>query len=188
MARQGLTRIRHSHACHRRTSSEGARRRKPEAHSGRKAGRGVLLCGAPACGRPEATLCVSAPARASRTTSACMASSSLRERDALRTTAKNQQIALFVRNAVGGSTGMGKVTRYHYLWGLALLRCGVVAGRWTNAQAFLSTSCWFDHEEHHTPAQQKCQPARQVDRQVDRQLVHARRHTPCKIRTSFLPR
>ena len=127
LACRGLSRIHHSHTCHSRTSSEGARRRRPEAHGGRKAGRGVLLCGAPACRRPEATLCVSAPARASRTTSACMASSSLRERDALRTTAKNQQIALFVRNAVGGSTGMGNVTRYHYLWGLALLRCGVVS-------------------------------------------------------------
>ena len=30
LARQGLFRIRHSHACHRRTSSEGARQRKQE--------------------------------------------------------------------------------------------------------------------------------------------------------------
>ena len=182
MARQGLTRIRHSHACHRRTSSEGARRRKPEAQCGRKAGRGVLLCGAPACRRPEATLCVSAPARASRTTSACMASSSLRERDALRTTAKNQQIALFVRNAVGGSTGMGKVTRYHYLWGLALLRCGVVAGRWTNAQATsisVHPSCWFDHEEHHTCTAKM--PASQAGRQAGRQTA-----SPCETSYAML--
>ena len=33
LARQGLSRIRHSHACHRRTSSEGARQRKQEAHT-----------------------------------------------------------------------------------------------------------------------------------------------------------
>ena len=137
------------------------------------------VCGAPACRRPEATLCVSAPARASRTTSACMASSSLRERDALRTTAKNQQIALFVRNAVGGSTGMGKVTRYHYLWGLALLRCGVVAGRWTNAQAFLSTSCWFDHEEHHTCTAKM--PASQAGRQAGRQTA-----SPCETSYAML--
>ena len=33
LARQGLSRIRHSHACHRRTSSEGARQRKQAAHT-----------------------------------------------------------------------------------------------------------------------------------------------------------
>ena len=132
------------------------------------------VCGAPACRRPEATLCVSAPARASRTTSACMASSSLRERDALRTTAKNQQIALFVRNAVGGSTGMGgpHFLAYHYLWGhSSVINDGVVAGRWTNAQAFLSTSCWFDQEHHTCTAKM---PARQAGRQAGRQTA-----SPC---------
>ena len=132
------------------------------------------VCGAPACRRPEATLCVSAPARASRTTSACMASSSLRERDALRTTAKNQQIALFVRNAVGGSTGMGLLS----LWGLALLRCGVIAGRWTNAQAFLSTSCWFDQEHHTCTAKM---PASRTGRQAGRQTA-----SPCETSYAML--
>ena len=68
------------------------------ADSGRKAGRGALLCGAPACRRLEATLCVSAPARASRITGACMAGSRDTSETALSASSSSERAATMLPN------------------------------------------------------------------------------------------